>query len=155
MAWGADPLNHPLSKEPRAVCSRCRRPESVCYCRHITAIDTSTRILLLQHPRERDVAIGTARIAHMCLPHSEIHVGVKWSDSSALQCALSDKERPAILLYPGEGAKDIVRDPPRGAVTLIVVDGTWWQTKKIVRENPILASLPRYAFTPDSGAMQN
>jgi len=29
-----------------------------------------------------------------------------------------------------------------------VVDGTWWQTKKVVRENPELAALPRYAFTP-------
>ena len=29
-----------------------------------------------------------------------------------------------------------------------MVDGTWWQTKKVVRENPVLAALPRYAFTP-------
>ena len=33
-------------------------------------------------------------------------------------------------------------------MTLVVVDGTWWQTKKVVRENPELAALPRYAFSP-------
>jgi hypothetical protein len=35
-------------------------------------------------------------------------------------------------------------------VTLIVVDGTWWQAKKVVRENPELARLPRYSFVPPS-----
>jgi hypothetical protein len=43
-----------------------------------------------------------------------------------------------------------VKNPPKGPVTLIVVDGTWWQARKVVRSNPELASLPRYAFTPPS-----
>jgi len=134
--------------EPRAVCLRCRRPESVCYCRHITPLETATRVVLLQHPRERDVAIGTARMASLCLPNSELHVGVRWQGSSALARALSDPSRPAALLYPGPGAIDVVKEPPQGPITLIVVDGTWWQTKKVVRENPELAALPRYAFVP-------
>lgn len=136
--------------EPRAICARCRRPEIVCYCAHITPIETATHVVLLQHPRERDVPIGTARMASLCLPNSEIHVGVRWRGSATLARALSDPTRPAVLLYPGEGAIDVVRDPPKGPVTLVVVDGTWWQTKKVVRENPELAALPRYAFTPPS-----
>jgi DTW domain-containing protein YfiP len=138
----------PESFVPRATCARCRRPESVCYCAHLTSLETATRIVLLQHPRERDVAIGTARMASLCLPNAELHVGVHWRDSAALARALSDPERPAALLYPGEGAIDVVLSPPSGPVTLIVVDGTWWQTKKVVRENPELARLPRFAFTP-------
>jgi len=94
------------------------------------------------------VAIGTARMASLCLTNSELHVGVNWGESPALARALSDPERPPILLYPGEGAVDIVREPPPGPVTLVVVDGTWAQTKKVVRTNPVLSSLPRYAFTP-------
>ena len=94
--------------------------------------------------------IGTAHMASLCLPNAELHVGVRWRGSSALARALSDPARPAVLLYPGPGAIDVVRDPPRGPVTLVVVDGTWWQAKKVVRENPELAALPRYAFTPPS-----
>jgi DTW domain-containing protein YfiP len=125
------------------------RPESVCYCRHVTPLATPrTRVILLQHPRERDMAIGTARMASLCLPDSELHVGVRWSGSPVLTRALSDPSRPAALLYPGPGAIDVVANPPPGPITLIVVDGTWWQTKKVVRENPELARLPRYAFTP-------
>jgi DTW domain-containing protein YfiP len=132
----------------RAVCASCRRPVSVCYCGHVRPIATKTRIVILQHPRERDVAIGTARMASLCLPGSELHVGVHWRGSRALAQALSDPARPAALLYPGPGAIDILRHPPTGPVTLVVVDGTWWQAKKVVRDNPDLAALPRYSFTP-------
>jgi DTW domain-containing protein len=136
--------------QPRAVCTRCLRPQSACYCEHLPTIDTATHVVLLQHPRERYVAVGTARMASLCLPNSELHVGVHWRGSKVLDRALSDPARPAVLLYPGEGAIDVLRDPPRGPVTLIVVDGTWWQAKKVVRENPDLAALPRYAFYPPS-----
>src|SRR5689334_2915806 len=102
----------------RAVCARCRRPESVCYCRHVTALETKTRVVLLQHPRERDVPIGTARMASLCLPNAELHVGVHWQGSAALASALGDPNRPAALLYPHAGAIDVMRDPPSSPITL-------------------------------------
>ncbi len=128
------------------MCARCRRPTSVCYCVALPRIDTATRVVILQHPRERDMPIGTARMASLCLPEAELHVGVRWSDSGPLARALHDPARPAILLYPGPGARDILRDPPRGPVTLVVVDGTWSQAKTVVRDNAVLQALPRYAF---------
>jgi tRNA-uridine aminocarboxypropyltransferase len=103
-------------------------------------------VVLIQHPREEGVPIGTARIAHLCLPNSELHVGVDFHESPALRHALSDPERPAVLLYPSEGAVDVFTHPPVSPITLVVVDGTWWQAKKLVRANPELARLPRYAF---------
>ena len=136
----------PLDFEPRAMCARCGRPSLVCYCAHLTSIATTTRVVLLQHPREEDMAIGTARMASLCLPNSELHVGVDFRTSPALAHALSDPARPAALLYPSDGAVDVLADPPRGPITLVVVDGTWWQARKLVRVNPVLAALPRYAF---------
>jgi DTW domain-containing protein YfiP len=132
----------------RAVCERCLRPTSACYCAHIRPVATKTRLVLLQHPRERYVAIGTARMASLCLTNSELHVGIDWTTSAPLARALGDSARPPILLYPGEGAIDIAKHPPPGPVTLVVVDGTWPQTKKVVRTNPLLSQLPRYAFVP-------
>ncbi|HSS02709.1 MAG TPA: tRNA-uridine aminocarboxypropyltransferase [Kofleriaceae bacterium] len=135
---------------PRLMCSRCRRPARVCYCRALPRLPTATRVVILQHPRERDVPIGTARMASLCLPAAELHVGVRWADSAPLARALGDPARPPILLYPGPGARDILREPPRGPVTLVVVDGTWSQARTVVRDNPVLQSLPRYAFdTPE------
>ncbi|MEO7331028.1 MAG: tRNA-uridine aminocarboxypropyltransferase [Minicystis sp.] len=132
--------------QPRPVCARCRRPESVCYCAALPRIETRTRVVILQHPRERDMPIGTARMASLCLPAAELHVGMRWGGSAPLARALQDPARPPILLYPGPGARDILREPPRGPVTLVVVDGTWSQAKTVVRDNPVLQALPRYAF---------
>jgi len=137
-------------RTPRPMCARCRRPRSVCYCAALPHLETTTRVVILQHPRERDMPIGTARMASLCLPRAELHVGVRWSENPALASALSDPTRPPILLYPGPGARDILREPPTGPVTLVVVDGTWSQAKTVVRDNPILQALPRYAFeTPE------
>ena len=123
---------------------------SVCYCVALPRIETTTRVVILQHPRERDMPIGTARMASLCLPAAELHVGVRWDDSAPLARALGDPARPPILLYPGPGARDILREPPSGPVTLVVVDGTWSQAKTVVRDNPVLQALPRYAFaTPE------
>jgi DTW domain-containing protein YfiP len=141
-------LASPVEAEPRVVCPRCRRPASVCYCRHVSRLETATRVVLLQHPRERDVPIGTAHMASLCLPNSELHVGVHFRDSAEVRRALTDPLRPAALLYPGAGAVDVLSAPPTSPITLVVVDGTWAQAKKVVRENPELAALPRYAFTP-------
>ena len=38
--------------------------------------------------------------------------------------------------------------PRDRGLTLIALDGTWWQARKLLRLNPMLAALPRVAFTP-------
>jgi hypothetical protein len=85
-------------------------------------------------------------MATLCLPQAELYVGMRWDSHAELRRALGDPARPPILLYPGPGARDILREPPAGPVTLVVVDGTWSQAKTVVRDNPILQALPRYAF---------
>ncbi|HVZ86387.1 MAG TPA: tRNA-uridine aminocarboxypropyltransferase [Polyangia bacterium] len=133
----------------RAVCERCRRPQSVCYCEHLVSLETRTRVVLLQHPRESHVPIGTARLAHLCLPGSELHVGVDFSDDSQVRAALEDDAgRPAYLLFPGPNAVDLSVAPPPGPITLVVVDGTWWQARKLLKRNARLRELPQIRFTP-------
>lgn len=133
-----------MSMEARAVCATCRRPTGVCYCAHVTRIPTKTRVVILQHPRERDVAINTARIAALCLPNAELHVGVSFEEDAAMAARLEG----AMVLYPGPGAVDITE--ARGVSTLVLLDGTWWQAKKLLRSNPRVAALPRVAFQPDA-----
>jgi DTW domain-containing protein YfiP len=117
-------------------------------CEALVEVQTRTRVVILQHPRESDVPINTARIAERALPNSELHVGVEFADSPGVRQAISDPEAPAILLYPGAGARDLVREPPAGPVTLVVIDGTWWQAQKLFKKNPFLGKLPCYALSP-------
>ena len=133
------------------MCPRCRRPRSVCYCPHLVSLETRTRVVLLQHPRERKVPIGTAHLAHLCLPNSEFHVGVDFEGNEDVRNALAGAA-PIYLLFPGPRSIDLaeIQDDvrARGPITLVVVDGTWWQARKLVRRNAMLASLPQLRITP-------
>jgi hypothetical protein len=55
---------------------------------------------------------------------------------------------PPILLSPGLGARDLERHPPAGDVTLVVLDGTWWQASKLLKQNAFLRLLPCYTLNP-------
>jgi DTW domain-containing protein YfiP len=131
----------------RALCERCRRPLLVCLCAAFVEVETRTRVVVLQHPREADNPIGTAWIAERCLSARRI-VGVDLEEDPDFRAAISDPRAPAIVLSPGPAAIDLEHEPPDGPVTLIAVDGTWSQAKKLLRINPSLARLPRYAFRP-------
>lgn len=92
------------------------------------------------------MAIGTARMAHLSLPNSELHRGVDFAAHARVR-ALAAEEGTA-LLFPGEGAVDpgaLSARPPR---TLIIVDGTWSQARKVVSRNPFLQALPRIGLSP-------
>jgi len=137
-----------LEVVPRNMCAGCARPSVVCLCSSIRKVSTRTRVVILQHPRESDVAINTARLVELQLAGAERHIAVKIAELPALRARLNDPAAPAILLYPGDGARDLAEAPPEGAVTLVVLDGTWWQAKKLFRQNPELATLPRYSLSP-------
>lgn len=133
----------------RAICARCRRPETVCYCAHLVSLPTRTRVVLLQHPREQFMPVGTARLAHLCLPDSELHVGVDFDDDPKVQAALAGEDgRPAYVLFPGPNAIDIADVPVDWPITLVVVDGTWWLARKLTKRNAALGALPQVRFTP-------
>ncbi len=131
----------------RALCPRCRRPEVVCYCEALQPIETRTRVVILQHPKERKTAIGTARMAHLALSNSELLGGVDFSDSKRLLALAA--EPGTVVLYPGEGATDLAALAESPPTTVIVVDGTWPQARKIIRSTPLLQQLPRVCFTPE------
>lgn len=131
----------------RTPCLRCLRPLATCYCAHLPRLETRTRLVFLQHPRERRVAIGTARMAHLSLPQSELHVGVDFSSHPRVLELAARPERVAVL-FPGEGARpleEVRHSPPE---VLVVVDGTWPLARKVIKTNPLLAALPRVGFTP-------
>lgn len=130
----------------RDVCMNCRRPRTVCYCAHLVPLPTRLRVVFLQHPREARVPISTARMAHLMLLNSELHKGVSFEAHPRVQELVEDPN--AALLFPGEGAQD-PRTIDAGSVrTLVVLDGTWPQARKVLKENPILGRLRRIGLVP-------
>jgi DTW domain-containing protein YfiP len=110
-------------------------------CAHLRPIATRTRLLVVQHPREHKEARGTARLVALCVTGSALVVTTRPDDHPVVRAWLDAPDARAVLLYPGPDAAPLVADPVRS--TLVVVDGTWPQSRKLLRENPRLAALPR------------
>ncbi len=130
----------------REVCLTCRRPRAVCWCGSLQRVVSATHVVFLQHPRESKVAVSTCRMAHLSLPNSELHIGLSAVGNPRLEALCAEPD--VAVLFPSEGAVDVdaLTTPPK---TLIVVDGTWSNAKKVVEKCPRLSKLPRLAFTPD------
>jgi DTW domain-containing protein YfiP len=101
---------------------------------------SSTRVVFVQHPRESRVPISTCRMAHLSLPNSELHVAL-----GGEHLALPPD---AAVLFPSDDAVDVAKlDKPPS--TLVVVDGTWSNARKVVARSPRLRALPRISLNPD------
>jgi len=130
----------------RETCYGCFKPAPLCLCTRVPSVDNRTRITILQHPRERFHAIGTARIARLGLTNAELLVPREVAPRS-LRIPL-DPAPGSALLFPGESARDLAQlareEPP---TALVVLDGTWSQARGLLRENPALRDLPRVGLT--------
>ncbi len=143
-ASGPSPVDEPSF---RAICYECWRPSVVCLCHAVRPQTTRTRVVILQHPRERDVPINTARLAHLSLPSSELHVGLVFEQlGSRFQSGDAGEPAP-LLLYPGEPGDEMIQSVDGGR-TLLVLDGTWSQAQQVYKRNPWLHGLPRLSIAP-------
>jgi DTW domain-containing protein YfiP len=99
---------------------------------------------VLQHPRAARHPLGTVPYLRTSLERVTVCTGVDFASDAA-----AERARNAVLVFPAD-ADDAGREPvrPHGALTLVVVDGTWPQARSIVRASPWLRALPRLSLTP-------
>jgi len=143
----------------RLACSRCLRPQQTCICRWSTPIAHAVEVLILQHPLEAQHAKGSARLLHLSLPNSRLLIGEVF-DEQQLEALLHASFTPgaqhkrAILLYPHTPDDaglaqatpvDVTQAEPE-ELRLVVLDGTWRKSRKMLYANPLLQSLPRLAL---------
>lgn len=129
-----------ISTRKRPMCERCLRPQTHCLCALIPALDSRTRVVVLQHPDESHHALNTARLAVLGLHNAELHVGGQfdaalWRVEGYRSC----------LLFPGEGARVLMAgaDAEELPVLLVVPDGTWRHARQLLAAHADLAALPR------------
>ena len=104
-------------------------------------------VLLLQHPLEVAQAKGTARLLRLSLGQCQLEVG-ECFDVPLLRRWLGDG---AALLYPvtpGASPADAQATTTPAPSCLVVLDGTWRKTRRMLQLNPLLQALPRCPF-PD------
>jgi DTW domain-containing protein YfiP len=110
-------------------------------------IDTQTKVLILQHIRERFHPFNTARIVQKALKNSRLLIGYP-KELASLDLPLRPRTG---VLYPGPTAT-LISDVPLGQrpEQLVILDGTWNQAKSLLRDIPALHALPRYKLAPES-----
>jgi DTW domain-containing protein YfiP len=154
----------------RLHCAACLRPQSSCICQWIAPVAHQVEVLILQHPLEVDQAKGSARLLHLSLPHSRLVTGETFSEAqlralleepfdtqAAAGGADSVGHKQALLLYPHSPqdqalglpvppalAPALLREPAR--LRLVVLDGTWRKSRKMLYSNPLLQQLPRLSL---------
>ena len=149
----------------RLGCATCLRPQSTCICQWITPVVHDVEVLILQHPLEVGNAKGSAQLLQLSLPHSRMVTGEVF-DEPVLQALLTDPFQPQagispqkypILLYPQTPQNKALGllTPPvlmpacwqaPMALRLIVLDGTWRKSRKMLYLNPLLQQLPRLSL---------
>jgi len=101
--------------------------------------------VVIRHHWEARKTTGTARLAGLLL--SNLRILDMTEDPEPVRAELG-LLTSAWFLYPGSEAPERLTPRPK---TLVLLDGTWRQTRKMLRRLPELSSLPRFAL-PDSPA---
>lgn len=138
------------------------RPCSACVCHCVQPVATEVQVLVLQHPLEVGHAKNTGRLLHLCLPRSRLAVQEVWPPEaldSLLHAPWDGDTTPphTVLLYPPTPADPqlpVVAPPPLPAawlqqparLRLVVLDGTWRKSRKMLYANPGLQQLPRWSL---------
>jgi len=143
----------------RAVCPHCERPVRTCLCRWVCPTANQAEVLILQHPLEVRQAKGSARLLQLSLARCTTRVGEVF-DPAELQAWLTDGQTDGVqpvLLYPSAAgaphqAAPSTAAPPGQAparTRLVVLDGTWRKSLRMLHLNPALQNLPHLALHPD------
>jgi len=152
-------------------CPDCGKPEPLCVCDTLAPIENRTEVLILQHPQEQDRLLGTARLTALQLTNATLKIGLSWS---SLSKALGREVDPAgwAILYLGsakvaeletdrevvaidrkgqpEYAQNAILDNVEGVV---VLDGTWSQSKALWWRNPWMLKCQRVILGPKQASL--
>jgi DTW domain-containing protein YfiP len=100
-------------------------------------------VLVVRHHWEAFKSTGTARLAALALSNLRI-LDMAPENLDPVRESLRGLD-DAWLLYPGGASSERADERPK---TLVVLDGTWRQTRKMLRRLPELARLPRFSLAP-------
>ena len=129
------------------------RPKNHCLCSIIHPFDTRAEFVILIHPKEmKKVRNGTGRLTHLCLSRSRLVMGESFSLNPDVNGLISDPDKQAVILYPGDTALPAEEFlPSHGKSTVVfVMDGTWSGARKMMRISSNLHDLPKIKIVPES-----
>ncbi|PFH09826.1 DTW domain-containing protein YfiP [Collimonas sp. PA-H2] len=141
----------------RLTCPRCMRPQRTCICAWIRPTVHAVQVLILQHPLEVHQAKGSAALLQLSLAGSRLEVGEVFAEPVLQTLLQAPPGGRTVLLYPDtpeDQSLQLATPPPlypallpeAEKLRLVVLDGTWRKSRKMLYLNPLLQRLPRLAL---------
>jgi len=136
----------------RERCYRCYRPKSSCMCEYITPIDTTTKFVILMHPKEfKKVKNNTGFFTHLSLSNSELFIGIDFSENKRIDEIIATHE--SYILFPSDDAINLSSETTfqkrasKKPLAIFLIDSTWLCTKKLYTQSKNLNQLQHMSFT--------
>jgi DTW domain-containing protein YfiP len=120
-------------------CPGCFFPPSHCLCAEVPHVQNHTRVLMLRHWQERVRTTNSGRWAALAL--SRCHIVDHGVPGAPLDGAVVPP-RGAAVLFPSPNAALPTPLPE----TLVVLDATWAQARRMLQRIPALQTLPRVSL---------
>ena len=137
-------------EDQREDCPECLRPVTVCWCPYLARprVTVRTRLVVLQHPGETKRNIRTCRMLELGLaPHCvSVITGRKFPGSDQEVGGLLSAPGTR-LLYPGPDSEPLDQVEAATVETLVILDGTWEQARKIYSRNPAVQALRKVSLS--------
>lgn len=146
---GAGPARRPPPL-PRERCKVCRVPPSLCVCARLPRIGLPFRVVLVQHGDEMHRQSNTGALVHRLLADSRVvPYGIGEGHDVALS-SLEGRDWATHVLFPIPGARPVtpnLLDVEGGQrLSLVVLDATWRQARRMSRRIPGLRQRPFVAL---------
>ncbi|KAI9250972.1 DTW domain-containing protein [Phascolomyces articulosus] len=134
----------------RTTCPTCKKSvKYFCYrCFTVVGMDRSeipslklpVPLNIIKHEQELD---GKSTALHSAvIAHDDVKV-YSWQEIPEFE-----KPERTLLLFPGDDAKRLEDIPRESFDRITVIDGTWKQAGKIVRETPVLQRMQKVTIAP-------
>lgn len=127
-------------------CQRCRLAAPTCICRWRVEASLDIDFIIIMHHDEIFKPTNTGRLIADVFPQNTyVYEWSRTSPSAELLSLLQDDQRQCLLLFPSDPLElDSVAKPharPRLKTTLVILDGTWKQARKMFRASAWLNRL--------------
>lgn len=137
-------------------------------CAFTRRLNSRTRILILQHPQEPGVDIGTVPIISAIFPNTIVRTGLSWPNFTKALGESADHKRWGVLYMGSVHVEELPKErnlfvvDKKGAIAatqdeilrglqgIVVLDGTWSQAKTLWWRNAWLLKLPRLVLRPSN-----
>ena len=138
-------------------CERCQLKLSHCICAYRPCAQSEADFVLILHRDELFKPTNTGRLIADCFPEqTHAFCWDRLSPPKALLELLQDPQRQCCIIFPADenSEREVYSKPPSSdkRLTLIVLDGTWKQGRRMFNLSPWLQNIAALKLDPQQRA---